>query len=243
MKNLIYYTSYNEEFSEYTNMSIHSLILRGNYTGDIIVFCDDSFINKFPDRVNKVIYSYPNNTLHPSFYRIFVLDSIYKNYDKILYIDSDTLIINDINKLFDFDSDLCYACEGTKLNLSKFCTWTTRGFTLEEYEKYKENNLINSGTFCFSTKIYDELMRNWKLLLDSRTKYEFRVDQAMFNLLIYSKIIPNTKSYNSLILMYWDTLNTNLKDTVLIHYNGPNYVYTKQQMRKKYEDILKNGIN
>ena len=53
-------------------------------------------------------YLYPNYITSESFYRLF-MPAIFSQYDKMLYLDSDTIVCKDLSQLYNNDIDNFYA--------------------------------------------------------------------------------------------------------------------------------------
>jgi len=103
--NLICYLLYGND-NKYYNMllsSINTLIKNGNYKDDILFFVDDKNVDKLlkldiPN--NKYVINIKNiKSTGLNIFRIYEFDFINK-YNKVLLIDIDTLISQDINNIF-----------------------------------------------------------------------------------------------------------------------------------------------
>jgi hypothetical protein len=61
------------------------------------IFCLDSFVQKIKHKF--VVRDYYTDTIY---YRLFI-PSILSNVDKVIYIDSDTVVVDDISKMYNID--------------------------------------------------------------------------------------------------------------------------------------------
>lgn len=173
MKNLIYYSvGFNVNYNKILVLSIMSL--RKYYFDDILIISDKNNIKELQKlfKDDKIFYldknasSTFNCTLNKT--KVFEYNKIFE-YDKICYLDCDTLVINNLDKIF----------ESTITNkisiLEEFENpISTSIMTMNEYffsgeEKYgnilfskkdrefiKNNTIrgLNSGVFCFSPTKY-----------------------------------------------------------------------------------------
>jgi hypothetical protein len=105
-KNLIYYTvSGDLKYLELLEISIKSLIDLGKYKDDILIICDSNIkenINiNYPNLKFMLVDKVDGNLSAGNKLRVYEYSHLPK-YDNILFLDSDILIINDINLLFKF---------------------------------------------------------------------------------------------------------------------------------------------
>jgi len=158
MRNLIYYSIIGDGFFDLCKMSISSILKKSNTNNiDILVFCDCYTAKEIKEYNHEIITHVINDLDNPhdssyNRYRIFEVEGIEK-YNKFLYIDSDTIIIDDINKIFDFmDDDCIYTNQGYGSDLSH--SNYTFGLNIDEINIIKEKNIqgINTGVFGFNNK-------------------------------------------------------------------------------------------
>jgi len=105
-KNLIYFSVFGEEYVKLFNLCILSLIkTTNNFNFDILVITDDDtqkllLNNKFNIKFLKT--SKPNDGIEASMKKLLIYEFCdVKNYKNILFLDSDIIIINDINEILD----------------------------------------------------------------------------------------------------------------------------------------------
>ncbi len=147
------------------------------------------------------------------YFRLFI-PSMFKEYDKGIYIDSDTCIPGDISKLYNIDlqDNLFGGCNDISCQDNEIlCEYfkENAGVTIKEY--------INSGVLLMNMKKLREVnFENHFLYL--LNKYHFDTvcpDQDYINAMAYGKILllPNE----------WDAMPTNgslvFKNPQIIHYN------------------------
>lgn len=233
--NLIYYTSFGADFCTLTNISIQSLIKNGKFNGDIIVICDNIFYNNNKFNVKTILVK--EVELNPIFYRLLFADLInYKKYNQIMYLDSDIEVIGDISKMMVCDRNILVASEyNFQIGAFEFGHKTTSfAFTLEQYNKYEDEFVLNFGTYCIDSILFNDLIFFWKTkLLEMNSPNVFGADQSIFNIILFENKIP-FKRYENGIVEFHNVNKFNIKDnTVLLHYYGNS----KKELIKKYEQI------
>jgi lipopolysaccharide biosynthesis glycosyltransferase len=165
------------------------------------------------------IKSQNNKTFDRAYHlKYHVFENYFKNWDKILYLDCDTMVFENLDKLFNLlnnDIKLIVDFEKNKIK-DFFTTWSPRSSLNEEYYKLLEEEIdinrngFNAGILLYDTSIIESDTINQLYYLDK--KYEIinkhvekGSDQPIINIL-YSKIahqIPN--NYFS----FWTLYNNN----------------------------------
>lgn len=173
--------------------SIQSLLKYGEYTHDIIILTNnkhnwENFV--FP---NCKIIKCLSDDKNPCIQRIFIPQYIDLSlYSHLLYLDSDTLIMNNIYPLFKDTNNVLYAEEEQTIEQHidnpGFCYNNLLFMTEEEKQKWKKEHTINSGHFVVPTKLFNSFFNNWKNILG--TYNDYGPDQASLNTLIRRSIVP-----------------------------------------------------
>ena len=111
-----------DNYVDLTIVCLHSLV-KQSPNADIILYVDGDIspYKKFKDSVNVRIVTYtipilsdvggkyltvPNKDILA--YRLMLLDEFKYKYDKILFLDVDTLIVDNFDELFDLSDDFIY---------------------------------------------------------------------------------------------------------------------------------------
>ena len=160
MRNCIFICVFNQE--KYVDMFfllLESIFIYGNLNNntDIVVYTCRSFMNTIKQshlfNNEKILFeindSYNDlNSACKSRLDLFNLPSI-KNYNKILYLDTDILVKDDINKVFDVvNEDVLYVLEEGEINsYTDFWGKTLFG---EEINNYEDNTAFTSGIIAFN---------------------------------------------------------------------------------------------
>lgn len=157
MKTLVYYTlGCSRGYIDMLELSVQSL--RKVYTGGIGVICDESMIYECQQRMPDVIFwSVPDSSTGSvaSMNKINIYDFIHVNdYDRVLYLDTDILVINPIDSYFEniIEEDMLYVyTETTKQENHKELYWSLQNYSEEDYAFFRRESILpfNAGTFGF----------------------------------------------------------------------------------------------
>jgi len=286
MKKLVYYLIYgdNNKFYDMLIVSLKSLLINGLYNDDILIISDDNeniniydkiinelpYIKKYLSVININMNEFIGSKALYKFY-IYKYDKI-NNYDILMYIDTDIIVVNNINSIFE-KSDNRFSFSMEKIITKNYGCCT--GFCLltdEEKEKIDKTEFINSGLFIFKpTNINLNLC---KIIFDS--KHDKGCQEQPY---VNKIFLPDKKKYNNNLTeyvffnhkyqyFYYQIINTDIifihnigirhvidyknKSELLLNYNYYNYynifnmingsLLTYDMHMKKYYD-LKSWIN
>ncbi len=145
------------------------------------------------------------------YYRFFI-PSLFLHYDKGVYIDSDTILLDDIAKLYDTDleDNVMAARPDPKIaNIPEFNAYA------KNYLKLSPEHYFNSGVLVMNLKGLRRL-HYLQTLVDLIDKYDADLiapDQDYMNVILYDKVKPLSPLWNM------EAGADIPKDTHLIHYN------------------------
>ena len=197
-----------ENYINYAKIVVQSIIETSSKTSkyDVIILSDADLDNTFntPDNVSVRIMKtgidleqynlYESGFISKaSYYRLFI-PKIFSQYEKVLYLDCDLVLIKNIDEIFDmdFEDNVIIACP-------EFCFWTTlckkdnnlpKDFIDNRDYYYKFLGLnenipyINSGVILFNIKNSNDFQFTEKCLdLIKNNPYEFFLyhDQDIIN--------------------------------------------------------------
>jgi predicted O-methyltransferase YrrM len=167
MKNLIFVCVFNnEKFIKLLYLLLESIYIFGsiNENTNILIYTSEQYMNIIKDSSlysEYIIFSINNNYNSVNLAcraRLDLFDlldltgqkSIINDYDKILYLDTDILIKNDINKIFDLLSeDKIYALEEGSID-SENTSWGSFLFlNNNEVHNYEDKTAFSSGVMLF----------------------------------------------------------------------------------------------
>ena len=152
---------------------------------------------------------------------LFNLSSI-KNYNKILYLDTDILVKDDINKVFEVcNEDILYVLEEGQIN-STTDYWGKTLFS-NELKNYKDKTAFTSGILLFNNceKIKDLFIKIIKDIIDRPHNFAcFDQPYIIYNAFKYN--LYNNKILKSLAV----NNDTNIhSDKVIHHFPGGPGIY------------------
>jgi lipopolysaccharide biosynthesis glycosyltransferase len=245
-KNLIYYTvSGDLKYLELLEISIKSLIDLGKYKDDILIICDSNIkenINiNYPNLKFMLVDKVDGNLSAGNKLRVYEYSHLPK-YDNILFLDSDILIINDINLLFKEsnlvkDKFIVSSEIGLFHNNRVITNNGHAGELLTEDQKitYKDIPCINSGCFLFrnNKENLEILKETYNLYINGKRFHLYEQPYFNYVLLMKNKFIHNLQSYVS---------HTSLvdKEKSIIHYCGSvGNFQSKFKFMKRDLELLK----
>lgn len=172
MKTLVYYTvGCSRGYIDMLELSIGSL--RKVYAGDIGVLCDESMVYECQQRMSNVIFwSVPDSSTGciASMNKLHIYDFIsVEDYDRVLYLDTDILVINPIETYFQKmnEEDKLYTyTETNNQDHHKEIYWSLQSYTQEDYAFFCTENILpfNAGTFGFVST--EEMKDNFTSIRD-----------------------------------------------------------------------------
>lgn len=216
---VIYHSS--DSFAKITGVSILSLFENNKDQDDIhVLFLQSGLSNKNKEKLNEVAQKYrrtiefmdmpnwseikdlrlkscKNGWLGFGYNRLFLTEFVPQDIDRVLYLDSDTLIEGSIKEFWNINFDDCYMagvddCLSSKyralVDLNECGTYCNSGVLLINLEKWRKDNIVNSFL---------------KLLREKNGYFVFN-EQSILNSLFAGKIkiVPQKYNVNSLVYLY-----------------------------------------
>ncbi len=223
----------NRKWYKYLIISIYSLLRNNNEVKKIYILCEDDSINKI-QYLEKIINKYKiectviniTPTINKYFKNKYNVNTKYTNYalakllisevtieDKILYLDTDTIIRGNISKLYKYNIEDYYAAgvkdyggflnnHNKKLNIDDM--YINTGVILLNTKKIREDNLIHK---------FFEIINNKSLTYP---------DQDAFNIICNKKLLYISSMYNYAINNTFQVTRNvfNRKLRKIYHYTG-----------------------
>lgn len=197
----------------YTKVKNENIRNLKKYNSDNI---DIEFVNIKANlsKINNKLYTrdYYTNT---TYYRLFI-PNLYKEYDKALYIDADTVILDDIAKLYNInikDNLVGAVTDGIIKNNKVFREYAEKVIGLNNYKNY-----FNAGVLILNLKELRNFdFENKFLYLLDTVKFTLAQDQDYLNRLCKGRV--------KIINDNWDVMPSDAKNhknerkIKLIHYN------------------------
>lgn len=120
----------------------------------------------------------------------FDIANILSDFDKVLYIDCDTIILKDLTELFNIDINEYYAAVVKDYYVME---------KLKHNEKIGIENYFNSGVMLLNIKLLIEINIKDVLLYNKTNRYNFFMDQDAFNYSFNNKAKFIHPKYNYII--------------------------------------------
>lgn len=231
--------SISDDFTKYAAVSLHSLVKKANPQHDYTVYFLNQDLSKkheqdllalgsknvhvkfakIDDQLVKPIQDRKENYLRADFftmsifYRLFIPD-LFPQYDKVIYIDSDTIINDDLAKLYstDLGNNLFGACVDSSIQqVTKMCEYITDVLALDP-KKY-----INSGMLVMNAKAFRD-----KHFIDHFT---YLLEKYHFNCIAPDQDYLNEIGDGQILYLdgRWDAMpnehTPELTNPGIIHYN------------------------
>jgi lipopolysaccharide biosynthesis glycosyltransferase len=247
--NCIFCCIFNQEkYVEMFFILLESILIYGNLDNNthILIYTSTPFMNiiKQSHLLNPKIHFEINDTYNTidsackSRLDLFQLPSI-TNYQKILYLDTDILIKDDISKVFDVcKDDILYVLEEGTID----CSFDYYGKSLfgAEMDTYSDKTAFTSGMLLFN---------NCEIIKDLFNKINEDIRDRPYNFACYDQpyIVYNAFKYNlydnKLLKSYAVNNDTNIhSDKIIHHFPGSPGVYQlKLQQMNIFLNNLKNN--
>ena len=132
-----------------------------------------------------------------TYYRLFIAE-IFKEYDKAIYIDSDTLVLADINQLYSYDVSNYYvgAChEQVMRQVPIFGTYVEEVLGMSRYNFFNAGILLINCDKFRTEKVLDQF-------IDLLGQYNFIVtqDEDYLNLICENKVLWLPQQWNTEVI-------------------------------------------
>ena len=230
MKNLIYACVFHQKnYINLLELLIRSISLNANInnkTTDILILTSSDFLQEIQEKIFK--FNLPllyyildlSSMFEASCCKLNIFD--YTNiclYNKILYLDTDVLINNNINYLFDCEisNDKLYALEEEYIGHENHGAWF---FDFNKYDKC--NPAFSAGVFYFMNSpeiklLFDETRKHIKTHIGENKPIPPCLDQPF---LVYNSFIQN--KYDNQMLKKYIELNPDKinKNIIIYHFPG-----------------------
>ncbi|PPD37081.1 MAG: hypothetical protein CTY18_01850 [Methylomonas sp.] len=174
------------------------------------------------------------------FYRLLIPDIFKNKFDKVLYIDSDALILGDISTIFDVNLEDNYLAAVSNIGFDRY----------ESLGIEKSHGYFASGTILFNVKkwISDDIFLRLSKYLEGN-KHVLMPDQDALNVIVDGKWRPLDIGFGvetSLIDAVYNNDYTEYKESVfspvIVHFSGsskPWHFANKHKYKKEFNRYLK----
>jgi len=215
---------YNRGISCVVRLIVSIKSLRQYYSGPITVFLEDADISNLQDFLDKYhvdIFHVDPEKLDNSYVRKIAISKL-SPYDKTVFIDADTLVVGDVDELFnDIDThDLC---------VTQFCNWVSNGRAISRrikgFAKYLPQNTlekalsygpaVNTGIYSFpkNSVMFEEWLELAKLGQSGKL---YIPDEIACQILLHKYNVKILESKFNVSVKF----GINQSDKRIIHYHG-----------------------
>ena len=249
--------SFNNEYSKFFSVALQSLIDNSdsdkNY--DIVIFSSDikersikmllrmippNFSLRFYNPTNYIENTFQNLNLETKqywsvemYYRIFI-PLVMQKYKRVLYLDSDIVINNNIDELFriDFDNkEVMAVCDTTSPELHLPKNFSRREHIKKILGLKDETKYFNSGMLLFNISLIDIQQYTKKIFKTSQIGTLLYPDQDILNVLFEKKVklISCEWNYGSNVLVcnrnYLSDISSIEREKFLKSRNNPKIIH------------------
>jgi lipopolysaccharide biosynthesis glycosyltransferase len=193
------------------------------------------------DVVGKITIPYFNNAALPvtTFFRLFVHTFIPADTDRVLYLDSDMIVLGNIAELWEIDlgENIIGAVQDPGIK-TLGCSWGGGVRNYAELGYQSEDKYLNAGLLLINMKKWNGFDVCTKAL-DAAVKYQKYIvygDQYCLNVVLANRWLPLDPEWNHLV----DNESPGAK---LLHYIGNKPIYTNYSYSEKYKDIFFEYLN
>lgn len=210
----VYYCLYGDpRYKQILELSVTSLsqfISKEN----IFVFSEYD-IPELESSCNLIKTKFPEGFAKPMGYRLILGKKLLEDYDKVLHLDADTIVCEDITDIFDsFENNkISFATEnpGNPDKITGGC-WAGPLLNQDEHEKYNDVSSLCCGIFGFNKSVYPVLEQIYNFIVDCEnlgfaeicrdqhafTTYVLRNNLYNYNLQKYVSHIPQADIENGM---------------------------------------------
>ncbi|QQL51014.1 glycosyltransferase family 8 protein [Mucilaginibacter ginkgonis] len=184
---------------------------------------------------------YFNNPRLPvtTFFRLFIASFMPADTEKVLYLDSDMIVLGDLKELFDLDlsNHIIGAVQDPNI-VTLGCSWGGGVQNWEALGYQSDDPYFNAGLLLINFKKWVEFDVTSKAL-EAAAKYQRYIkwgDQYCLNVVLANRWLHLDPEWNHLV----DNNNPGGK---LIHYIGNKPIYDNYPYSKAYQDIFFSYLN
>ena len=232
--NCIFICLFNDEkYIDLFYLLLESIFIYGNLNDDtdILLYTSTSFMNliKKSHLFNEEKVKFEINDTYDNIYKarkarldIFNLDSI-KKYNKILYLDTNTIVKGDIKKVFDVcKEDILYVLEEGYINCDITDKWDYWGKLLfgDKVNNYQDKTAFTSGVLLFNNcKNINDLFNKINRHISFNTSYTDILPYYEQPYIVYESFKCNLYNNKILKLLVINNDNNIYSNKVIHHFS------------------------
>lgn len=176
-------------------------------------FCDIKFVC-VKEQLKKIHVELPLRDYYSktTYYRMFIAE-LYPEYDKAIYIDSDTIVLGDISEMYHIDlkENLVGACHDQAMVQTE-----VYGTYVEKVMGIDRNEFFNAGVLLINCKAFrkEKVLAQFISLLGIYT-FVVTQDEDYLNVICRDKVLWLNQAWNTEV---YGNINVEEKDIKIIHY-------------------------
>ncbi|WP_345952380.1 glycosyltransferase family 8 protein [Mucilaginibacter sp. PAMB04168] len=193
------------------------------------------------DVVGKITIPYFNNAALPvtTFFRLFVHTFIPEGTERVLYLDSDMIVLGNIAELWgvEFGDSIIAAVQDPGIK-TLGCSWGGGVRNWKELGYQADDKYLNAGLLLINLQKWNEFDVCTKAL-DAAVKYQKHIvygDQYCLNAVLANRWVELDPEWNHLV-------DNDKPGAKLLHYIGNKPIYTNYTYSEKYRQIFFDYLN
>lgn len=220
---------FDKDYEQHAAVSIISLVKNSKLSKLVIHIISDSFSENFKSFIKELMVEFNINyhfylfdlkkleklkrdihkyVSHFAYSKIFIPDLVYKNTEKVIYLDADTVVLDDLTDFFSLDLGDKFI--GAALDYSN--EYMKKIHCIDDY--------FNSGVMLINVKSWNE-KKLLKKIVDygiSHNKKIIAGDQCLINLFFNKKIKLIDQKFNTFVLSSSGQHSFTKKNATILHY-------------------------
>lgn len=191
-------------------------------------------VDKYISKYGSSIFRVKEHFTIATYYRFFI-PSVMKEFDKVLYLDSDLVVNKDIGKLFKIDLEDNYLAAVPSLGpISLYYLGSFKKYFEEVLRITDPNKYFNAGVILFNIKKFSDQTLDQLIDKLKEIKKPILLDQDIFNAVCDTKVKTLDQAWNLTVHILTDEktkslpqdLAQNLKNAIsepyILHYTSQN---------------------
>ena len=166
-------------------------------------------------------WPYPDylNNVYPMYYRLFLGELLEESIEKILYLDTDTMVLHDLEDLFNQDMNNCSM--GVVID-------TNAAFNKKQLNHKEIKLYFNSGVILMDLKKFrnDNILQKFEDYIANNNEKSIYGDQDVLNVVMADDIFELDPSYNVMLQSCYfidspeNAIFDNIKEARIVHFVG-----------------------
>lgn len=218
-------------------------------TDELVAICERLNIIYHPIIVNKDLFANaPTTDRYPTiiYYRLLAHEMLPADLHKVLYLDADVLVINDITALYNLDiEDYLYASA-----IHTSITNTTEVINKMRLQNFDAKGYYNSGVMLMNLDLVRQKVKDQDIFDYIKTHTLLLPDQDVLNALygkdikeipdqIYNFDVRKDRIYEAISSGEW-TIDWVIKNTAILHYCGRDKPWYPTTNKGRLTPLYKN---